>query len=160
MPSGRRRVTSQLWSARSSTSVTRPSHHLQSTVTPPRATSPLNEPVCHAVGSAGRRSTRLSWLWRSISIMPAAPPKLPSIWNGGWAQKRFGYVPPRSPASVSAGSRSERSSRSARSPSPRRAQKHIFHARDHPVPASPRISRVWRAAAISSGVERDICAAG
>ena len=26
--------------------------------------------------------------------MPAVPPKLPSIWNGGWASKRFGYVPP------------------------------------------------------------------
>src|SRR5690348_3095236 len=35
-----------------------------------------------------------SWLCTSISVIAATTPKLPSIWKGGCAQKRFGYDPP------------------------------------------------------------------
>ena len=45
-----------------------------------------------SVEPAATRSHRL-WLWTSISAIAAAPPKLPSIWNGGWASNISGYVP-------------------------------------------------------------------
>ena len=56
--------------------------------------APRTLPFGHAFGSAGRRCISPAWLWRSISIMPAVTPKLPSIWNGGCASKRLAYTPP------------------------------------------------------------------
>mgnify|MGYP000467625432 CR=1 FL=1 len=32
------------------------------------------------------------WLCSSISATPALPPKLPSIWKGGWLSNRLGWV--------------------------------------------------------------------
>ena len=43
-------------------------------------------------GSAGSRWTSPAWLCSSISATPAVPPKLPSIWNGGWRSHRLGSV--------------------------------------------------------------------
>jgi hypothetical protein len=56
--------------------------------------------------------------------MPAVPPKLPSIWNGGWLSNRFG--------SVDFASSLVRFS-SAVSPSPSRAKWLTIQARLQPV---------------------------
>ena len=63
---------------------TLPFSHAALTVWPPRALKPLNSPDFQAFGSAGRIlitvfPSTTSWLWRSISAMPAAAPQLPSI---------------------------------------------------------------------------------
>ena len=42
-----------------------------------------------AQSHAGSSSMRPRWLCSSISAMPAAPPKLPSIWKGGCASNRL-----------------------------------------------------------------------
>ena len=63
--------------------VSLPSFHERDTVEPPRTLKPRRLPSDHSEGSAGRGLMNPSWLWRSISLIPAAPPKLPSIWNGG-----------------------------------------------------------------------------
>ena len=81
--------------------------------------------------------------------MPAVPPKLPSIWNGGWVSKRFGQGVARQAP--------RRACLWAWSPSSRRAQKLIFHALLQPVPPSPRKISDCRAAANSFGVRgRDL----
>src|ERR1700733_13659429 len=56
---------------------------------PPRAQRPRKVPVGKAEGRAGRRRTTLrfgsvllAWDWRSISMRPVGPPRLPSIWKG------------------------------------------------------------------------------
>ena len=46
--------------------------------------------ACQAFGKAGSNSSSPSPLCNSISAMPAVPPKLPSIWNGGCASNMFG----------------------------------------------------------------------
>jgi hypothetical protein len=98
-----------------------------------------------------------AWLCRSISVMPEVAPKLPSIWNGGWELKRFGWVLPPLPAGASRPLRI----RWARSPSARRAQKLIFHALLQPVPPSPRaLSETFAAAASSGRADRGDLAAG
>ena len=90
--------------------------------------------------------------------MPAVHPKLPSIWNGGWASNMLGYVPPRCFTSPTTRKVSGESvswsvmSFMAWSPSSSRAQKHTFQPIDHPVLTSPRCSSDVRAAAKSSGV--------
>ena len=61
---------------------------------PPRARMPVTEPLLHTLGSAGSSVMMFPSLCTSISHTPAVPPKLPSIWDGGWASKRLGYVPP------------------------------------------------------------------
>ena len=80
-------------------------------------------------------------------------------WNGGWAQNRFADEPPPlvmfTPVPA-AGRKSILSNLSARSPSPRRAQKLIFHASDQPVLSSPRASRSFLQASASSGVPRGV----
>ena len=65
-----------------------PSFHAMSTANPPRARKPLTLPVGQAFGSAGSNSISPAWLCSSISAMPAVPPKLPSIWNGGCERRR------------------------------------------------------------------------
>ena len=79
-------------------------------------------------------------------------PKLPSIWKGGCASKRLGYVPPVSPNDVMAGFICSRMSFMAWLPSSRRAHRHTFHPIDHPVEGSPRAMRLCLAASKSSGV--------
>src|SRR5262245_14679199 len=74
-----------------------PSFHSRSTASPPRARNPLNDPFGQADGNAGNR--RISGvlsplLCNNISAIPEQPPKLPSIWNGGWRQNRFSAEPP------------------------------------------------------------------
>src|SRR5690606_8464343 len=81
------RVTGTLAVKRASTS--RPARHVMSAARPPRRRTPRTCPSGHAHGKAGSRSTRCGRPRTSISRMPAAPPKLPSIWNGGWASNRF-----------------------------------------------------------------------
>ena len=65
--------------------------------------------------------------------MPAVAPKLPSIWKGGCASKRFGRCRRRSacprPRREADGREQQPSSLCARSPSPRRAQRLIFQRR-------------------------------
>jgi len=77
--------------ARNTAQVSRPAFQLRSTVIPPRARSPVTLPSSsHSFGKHGKRSRKPgSWLWSSISAMPAPRPKLLSIWNGGWLSKRF-----------------------------------------------------------------------
>src|SRR5690606_15557871 len=78
----------------------RPSLQAMSTVTPPRARSPVTDPAGQAAGNAGSRCSSPPCDWSSISAMPAVAPKLPSIWNGGCVLHRFGSVLSRSwPAS-------------------------------------------------------------
>ena len=72
---------------------TLPSFQAMPTMTLPRALRPLTEPSGHAFGSAGSSSISPACDWSSISAMPAQPPKLPSIWKGGCAQKRLGNHP-------------------------------------------------------------------
>ena len=69
-----------------------PASQAMSTSKPPRARSPLTEPRGHAAAGPAAGARRRAWLCRSISAMPAVPPKLPSIWNGGWVSKRLGSV--------------------------------------------------------------------
>ena len=57
---------------------------------PPRARTPCSAPCGQAVGSAGSRWISPPQDCTSISRMPAAPPKLPSIWNGGCASNMLG----------------------------------------------------------------------
>ena len=56
--------------------------------------SPLTVPFFHSLGQAGKSSMSVTSLLRddciSISQTPPVPPKLPSIWKGGWASKRLG----------------------------------------------------------------------
>ena len=70
--------------------VRRPPFHATSTSKPPRARSPVTDPAGHALGNAGRNSISPLWLCTSISAIAAAPPKFPSIWNGGWASNISG----------------------------------------------------------------------
>src|SRR5690625_7160880 len=85
--------------------------------------------------------------------MPAAAPKLPSIWNGGCALNRFGYVPPPSPPlSGRTGSRWLLISLSARFPSRSLAHRFTFHPIDQPVDGSPRCSSDVRTAPANAGV--------
>ena len=76
--------------------------------------------------------------------MPDAPPKLPSIWNGGCASNMLGNV-------RSGVSRFD-NRRNVCGPSSSLAQRFTFHARLQPVPPSPRNSSDFLAAAHSSGV--------
>gem|GEM_PF-6114765 len=62
-----------------------PSFHAISTVKPPRAFNPETLPSAQPEGRAGNRWMAPVWLCTSISATPAVYPKLPSIWNGGWA---------------------------------------------------------------------------
>ena len=50
----------------------------------------LDEPLGQAWGRVGKSSISPAWLCSSISAMPDAPPKLPSIWNGGCASNMLG----------------------------------------------------------------------
>ena len=60
--------------------------------------SPLTLPSFHTAGRAGNKwmvkgawfTLSGEWLCSNISAMPAVQPKLPSIWNGGWASNMFG----------------------------------------------------------------------
>ena len=63
-----------------------------STVKPPLARKPLTSPSAHSEGKAGSRWISPACDWRSISAIPAVPPKFPSIWNGGWVSKRLSCV--------------------------------------------------------------------
>ena len=107
--------------------------HVISTVTSPRALSPVTLPASQSAGIAARRSMESPWLWSSISVIPAVAPKLPSIWNGGWVSNRFVSVDSFNCSSTIL---------CAWSPSLKRAQKLIFQALLHPVPPSPRVFRV------------------
>ena len=141
------------WSERILHWVTFPSAQQSSMISnPPRQRKPLTLPVCHSSGNAGSKCMYPVWLCTSISAMPAAQPKLPSIWKGGCASKRLGYVPPVSPNDVMAGFICSRMSFMAWLPSSRRAHRHTFHPIDHPVEGSPRAMRLCLAASKSSGV--------
>ena len=67
-----------------------PSFHFISNTKPPLAQIPFTSPFAKATGNAGSISIYFVWLCTSISPMPAAPPKFPSIWNGGCASNKFG----------------------------------------------------------------------
>ena len=58
-----------------------PFAHDASTSTLPRARRPLKWPSGHADGNAGRKVISPAWLCKSISAIPAAAPRLASIWN-------------------------------------------------------------------------------
>ena len=62
--------------------VTLPSFHFMSTMKPPRAQIPFTLPSFHSFGRAGSRVILFSEDCISISMTPAQPPKLPSIWKG------------------------------------------------------------------------------
>ena len=67
-----------------------PSFHSMSTRLPPRVRRPHTRPCVQDEGSAGSTfSVPSGAVCSSISAMPAHAPKLPSIWNGGCASKRF-----------------------------------------------------------------------
>ena len=74
---------------RISTDCSLPSLHFIFNWKPPLAQMPLISPSAKANGKAGRRSIYFVWLCTSISPMPAAPPKFPSIWNGGCASNKL-----------------------------------------------------------------------
>lgn len=90
------------------------------------------------------------WLCSSISAMPEAAPKFPSIWNGGWVSQRLGRVEFFS---------CSESILWAWSPSHSRAQKLIFQALDQPAPPSPRAPRETLAASAHS-LPGSICRPG
>jgi hypothetical protein len=59
---------------------------------PPRViwtSSPVHAPLAESVSIISAPARGFA---RSISHRPAVPPKLPSIWNGGWTSKRLGRV--------------------------------------------------------------------
>ena len=105
--------------------------------------------------------------------MPVVAPKLPSIWNGGWASNRLGYVPPRRSGAL-AGLPVLGSMRRLRGLGQvafglgeqvrqqqvgviavgSAAHRFSFHASDQPVAASPRPSSDFFAAAKSFGSRR------
>ena len=70
--------------------VTLPSFHSMSTMKPPRAQIPFTLPSFHSSGRAGSRVILFSEDCISISMTPAQPPKLPSIWKGECASSRLG----------------------------------------------------------------------
>ena len=88
----------------------------------------------------------------NISAIPAVQPKFPSIWKGGCASNRFGYVERDNSVSTK---------RCAVSPSPNRAYRLISQAQLQPVWPPPfriRSSSVRRTASVSSGVCRTVIA--
>ena len=94
-------------------------------------------------------------LCTSISAIPAQPPKLPSIWKGGCAQNRFGYVPPPFVIfvlrSTHGRSRSTNNFIGMVAVMQTRPEIHLPPI-DHPVLLSPRAISDLRAASASSGV--------
>ena len=59
-----------------------PSFHEIETSKFPLAQIPLIKPFAHASGKAGSNWMNPMWLCNNISVIPAVPPKFPSIWNG------------------------------------------------------------------------------
>ena len=143
LPLGRQQPMPAVDVARSTAEAARPSRQVMSTSRPPPARRPLHFSVLPNVGQRRQQVDVPFWLCSSISVMPEAPPKLPSIWNGGWVSNIFGMV---------LLAINSLSIRKAWSPSNSRAQKLTFHALLQPVPPSPRNSSDFFAAANSSGV--------
>ena len=59
-----------------------PSFHEIETSKFPLAQIQLIKPFAHASGKAGSNWMNPMWLCNNISVIPAVPPKFPSIWNG------------------------------------------------------------------------------
>ena len=139
----------------STTRVALPRAHVMSTPTAPRARRPVTLPAGSAAAApAGSRSRRRGSAAASRRCR-RSPPKLPSIWNGGCVSNRFGSVDLREQRRAG--------SRSAWSPSSRRAQKLMIHARLQPVRAAavrqpPLERRARRLRQLRRAAQRDLVA--